>query len=52
MRRSAGRIVIAQALYVLVAALCFINTYLSIGFMIVVQLNYVFGPRLGILRRF
>ena len=47
-----GRVLIAQALYAIGAALCFINTYLSIGFMVVVQLNYVFAPRLGILRRF
>lgn len=47
-----GRIAIAQGLYAMGAALCFINTYLSIGFMIVAQLNYVFAPKLGILRRF
>jgi len=47
-----GRIAIAQGLYAFGAALCFVNTYLSIGFMIVAQLNYVLAPKLGILRRF
>lgn len=37
------RIIIAQALYAIGAALCFVNTYLSISFIIIVQLNYVFG---------
>jgi uncharacterized membrane protein len=45
------RVVVAQSLYAIGAALCFINTYISIAFIIVVQLNYVFAPRLGILRR-
>ncbi|MBC9931202.1 TMEM175 family protein [Chitinophaga qingshengii] len=37
------RIVVAQLLYFAGALLCFINTYLSIGFIILVQLNYAFG---------
>jgi len=37
------RILIAQALYLFGALLCFINTYLSIGFIIIVQLNYAFA---------
>lgn len=37
------RIIIAQALYAIGASLCFVNTYLSISFIIIVQLNYVFG---------
>ena len=45
------RIIVAQALYAIGAALCLINTYVSIAFIIIVQLNYVFSPRLGILRR-
>lgn len=45
------RIVIAQALYAFGAALCVINTYCSIGFIIVVQLIYVIGPRRGLLSR-
>lgn len=46
-----SRVLIAQLLYALGAALCVINTYWSLGFIILVQLNYVFAPRIGILRR-
>jgi uncharacterized membrane protein len=35
------RIVVAQALYAVGAALCVINTYWSIGFILLVQINYV-----------
>lgn len=37
------RIVFAQLLYLAGALLCFISTYLSIGFIILIQLNYAFG---------
>jgi uncharacterized membrane protein len=37
------RIVIAQILYALGAALCFFNTYWSIAFIVLVQLNYAVG---------
>jgi uncharacterized membrane protein len=40
-----GRIVIAQSLYAFGALLCLINTYISIGFIVLVQLNYVIAPR-------
>ncbi|HTT63457.1 MAG TPA: TMEM175 family protein [Bryobacteraceae bacterium] len=40
------RIVIAQALYASGALLCLINTYVSIGFIVLVQLNYAIAPRL------
>ncbi|MFZ0480443.1 MAG: TMEM175 family protein [Terriglobales bacterium] len=40
------RIVIAQSLYALGAALCFFNTYWSIAFIVLVQLNYAIAPRL------
>jgi uncharacterized membrane protein len=40
------RIVIAQTLYACGLALCFINTYVSIAFIVVVQLNYALAPRL------
>jgi uncharacterized membrane protein len=40
------RIVIAQTLYALGAALCFFNTYWSIGFIVLLQLNYATAPRL------
>ena len=35
------RIIVAQILYGIAALLCFINTYLSIGTIILIQLNYV-----------
>lgn len=41
------RIVIAQSLYALGAALCVISTYWSIGFIVLVQLNYAIAPRIG-----
>ncbi|MCO6496425.1 MAG: DUF1211 domain-containing protein [Chitinophagaceae bacterium] len=37
------RIIIAQSLYFLGLLMCFISPYLSIGFIIAVQLNYAFG---------
>jgi uncharacterized membrane protein len=40
------RIVVAQALYAVGALLCLINTYWSIGFIVLVQLNYAIAPRL------
>lgn len=40
------RIVIAQSLYALGAALCFVNPYWSIAVILLVQLNYAIAPRL------
>jgi uncharacterized membrane protein len=37
------RIIVAQSLYAFGALLCFISTYLSIGFIVVVQMCYVTG---------
>jgi uncharacterized membrane protein len=45
------RILIAQALYAFGAALCVINTYWSLGFIVLVQLNYVIAPRIGFLQK-
>jgi hypothetical protein len=45
------RIVIAQSLYAFGALLCIINTYVSIGFIVLVQLNYPLAPRFGGLDR-
>ena len=42
-----GRIVMAQSLYAVGAALCFINTWVSIVGIALVQLNYAIAPRLG-----
>lgn len=39
------RILVAQALYAFGAVLCVVDTYLSIGFIVLVQLNYVIAPR-------
>jgi uncharacterized membrane protein len=40
------RIVIGQSLYAFGALLCIFNTYWSIGFIVLVQLNYAIAPRL------
>jgi len=40
------RILIAQSLYAGGAALCIINTWVSIGAIVLVQLNYALAPRL------
>jgi uncharacterized membrane protein len=40
------RILIAQALYAFGALLCLIDTYWSIAFIVLVQLNYAIAPRL------
>jgi uncharacterized membrane protein len=45
------RIITAQALYALGAALCVIGTFWSLGFILLVQLNYALAPRLPLLRR-
>jgi hypothetical protein len=45
------RILIAQALYAFGAALCLINTYWSISFIVLVQLNFAIGPRIRALSR-
>jgi uncharacterized membrane protein len=45
------RIIIAQALYAFGALLCVISTYLSIAFIVLVQLNYAIAPRIRPLYR-
>jgi len=44
-RAICRRIMIAQGLYAFGALLCIFNTYSSIGFIVLVQLNYAFAPR-------
>jgi uncharacterized membrane protein len=39
------RIIFAQSLYAFGALLCLINTYWSLGFILLVQLNYAISPR-------
>jgi uncharacterized membrane protein len=45
------RIVIAQSLYAFGVLLCIINTYVSIGFIVLVQLNYAIAPKIAWLDR-
>jgi uncharacterized membrane protein len=40
------RIVVGQTLYACGALLCLVDTYVSIGFIVLVQLNYALAPRL------
>jgi uncharacterized membrane protein len=40
------RIIIAQSLYVFGVLLCVFNTYCSIAFIVLVQLNYAIAPRI------
>src|SRR2546421_7566813 len=48
-----GRILIAQSLYAIATATCIVfPTWVSIGLIFLVQLNYVIAPRIPILRRF
>ncbi len=49
-RLFAKRVLVAQALYAFGALLCVFNTYWSIGFIILVQMNYVLAPKIPILR--
>ncbi len=41
------RIILAQSLYAIGAALCLVNTYVSIAVIVAIQLNYALAPRLG-----
>jgi len=41
------RILIAQSFYAVGAALCFINTWVSIAVIVLVQLNYAIAPRIN-----
>lgn len=45
------RIVIAQSLYAAGFALCIFNTWISIGVIVLIQLNYALAPRLWLSRR-
>lgn len=47
-----NRIITAQSFYAAAVLLAFINTYLSIAVIILIQLNDIIAPRIGILRRF
>jgi uncharacterized membrane protein len=45
------RIVVAQALYAVGALLCFVNIYLSIAFIVLVQINFALAPRMPFLKK-
>ena len=45
------RVYIAQSLYLLAALLCVIDTRLSIGLIVAIQLNYAIAPRIPLLHR-
>jgi uncharacterized membrane protein len=45
------RIVVGQALYAVGALLCIFSTYWSMGFIVLVQLNYAIAPRIRFLSR-
>jgi uncharacterized membrane protein len=45
------RITVGQALYAAGAALCFIDTYVSIAFIVLVQVNFAIAPRIRWLSR-
>jgi TMEM175 potassium channel family protein len=48
-----GRILIAQSLYAIATATCIVfPTWVSIGLIFLVQLNYVIAPRIPVLHRF
>jgi uncharacterized membrane protein len=46
------RIIVAQLLYGIGAALCIVNTYVSIAAIVLVQLNFAVAPRIRWLSRF
>lgn len=45
------RILVAQGLYAFATLLCVFNTYVSIGLIVLVQLNYALAPRIRLLER-
>jgi len=45
------RVYIAQSLYLLATVLCLIDTRLSIGLIVAIQLNYAIAPRIPLLHR-
>jgi uncharacterized membrane protein len=46
------RIVVAQMLYAVGAALCLVNTYVSIAVIVLIQLNFAVAPRIRWLSKF
>src|SRR5439155_20570448 len=50
-RAITRRVLVAQSLYAFGALLCVINTYVSIAFIVLVQLNYALGLRIPVISR-
>lgn len=51
-RMVLGRIAVAQSLYAFATLLCLFSTYLSIGLIVLIQLNYAIAPRSSKLLRY
>ncbi len=51
LRAVRRRVYIAQSLYLLATILCVIDTRLSIGLIVLIQLNYAIAPRVAFLHR-
>ena len=51
MRAVRRRVYIAQSLYLFATLLCIIDTRLSIGLIVLIQLNYAIAPRIAFLHR-
>jgi TMEM175 potassium channel family protein len=51
MRAVRRRVYIAQSLYLVATALCVIDTRISIGLIVLIQLNYAIAPRIAFLHR-
>jgi TMEM175 potassium channel family protein len=51
MRAVRRRVYIAQSLYFIATLLCIVDTRLSIGLIVLIQLNYAIAPRIAFLHR-
>ena len=51
MRAVRRRVYVAQSLYFVAMLLCVVDTRLSIGLIVLIQLNYAVAPRISFLRR-
>jgi uncharacterized membrane protein len=51
MRAVRRRVYIAQSLYLFATLLCIVDTRLSIGLIVLIQLNYAIAPRIAFLHR-
>jgi len=51
MKAVRRRVYVAQSLYLLATLLCIVDTRLSIGLIVLIQLNYAIAPRVAFLHR-